>query len=198
MTGFFGVPYIGRYSKGTPNLYVATGFPKWGMTTAMATAKILTDMIQGRENPYAFLFSPSRSILHRQLLCYSAETAVNFLRPTGPRCPHLGCALNWNEREHSWDCACHGSRFDKMGNLLDDPATGNLEEASEKHIVPQFPKRYNCTAFPGPAGWAILLLCVIKILFSFLIPGAFCEKTSKMRDGSTGPFAFVLGGELHR
>lgn len=122
-----GMPYIGQYSKATPNLYVATGFQKWGMSTSMAAAMILTDLLQGKENPYAQLFSPSRSILHRQLLLNGVETTVNLLRPTGPRCPHLGCALHWNKAEHSWDCACHGSRFDKDGKRLNNPATDDMK-----------------------------------------------------------------------
>ncbi len=122
-----GMPYIGRYSNATPNLYVATGFQKWGMSTSMAAALILTDLVQGRQNPYASLFSPSRSILHRQLLCNGVETTVNLIRPTRPRCPHLGCALRWNETEHSWDCPCHGSRFDGEGKLLNNPATDDMQ-----------------------------------------------------------------------
>lgn len=123
-----GMPYIGRYSKSTPNLFVATGFQKWGMTTSMAAAKLLTDLIQERENPYASLFSPSRSILHPQLAINGIETTCNLLRPTKPRCPHLGCALQWNEAEHSWDCPCHGSRFDEEGRVLNNPATDDLKK----------------------------------------------------------------------
>ena len=121
-----GLPYIGQYSASTPNLYVATGFNKWGMTTSMAAAQILTDLVCGKENPYAALFSPSRSILHRQLGVNALEAAVNLLTPSRKRCPHLGCALKWNEQEHSWDCPCHGSRFSGDGRLLDNPATGDL------------------------------------------------------------------------
>lgn len=123
-----GIPYIGSYSRRTPNLYVATGFNKWGMTSSMVAAMVLTDLVRGRENPYADVFSPSRSILHRQLLANGAETTVNLLRPTKPRCPHLGCALQWNAREHSWDCPCHGSRFDETGKLLNNPATDDLKK----------------------------------------------------------------------
>lgn len=122
-----GMPYIGRYSNATPNLYVATGFQKWGMTTSMVAAGILTDLLQDRENPYASLFSPSRSMLHKQLLINGIDATCNLLRPTTPRCPHLGCALRWNQQEHSWDCPCHGSRFDKDGKLLNNPATGDLK-----------------------------------------------------------------------
>ena len=37
-------------------------------------------------------------------------------------CPHMGCELNWNPEELTWDCPCHGSRFDREGNLIDGPA----------------------------------------------------------------------------
>ena len=121
-----GIPYIGQYSASTPNLYVATDFNKWGMTTSMAAAQILTDLVRGRENPYASLFSPSRSILHRQLGVNALESTVNLLTPSRKRCPHLGCALKWNTQERSWDCPCHGSRFSEDGKLLDNPATGDL------------------------------------------------------------------------
>lgn len=121
-----GMPYIGSYSKGTPNLYVATGFQKWGMSNSMLAAGVLTDLVQGKENPYASLFSPQRSMLHKQLLINGAESGVNLIRPTKPRCPHLGCALQWNEMEHSWDCPCHGSRFDKNGSVLNNPAADDM------------------------------------------------------------------------
>ena len=122
-----GIPYIGRYSKATPNLYVATGFQKWGMSTSMVSAILLTDLICGKENPYASLFSPSRSMLHKQLFINGMDAAANLIRPTSPRCPHLGCALRWNPMEHSWDCPCHGSRFDGDGKRLNNPATDDMK-----------------------------------------------------------------------
>ncbi len=121
-----GVPYIGQYSSRTPGLYVATGFNKWGMTSAMTAATVLCDLICGRPDPYGGVFSPSRSILHPQLAVNSFEAVTNILRFTKKRCPHLGCALKWNPQERSWDCPCHGSRFDENGKLLNDPATGDL------------------------------------------------------------------------
>ena len=121
------MPYIGSYSSTTPNLYVATGFQKWGMSSAMMAGMLLTDLIQGKQNPYAALFSPQRSMLHPQLLCNGVESVYNLIRPTRPRCPHLGCALRWNEAEHSWDCPCHGSRFDADGKVLNNPATGDIK-----------------------------------------------------------------------
>ena len=122
------IPYIGQYSKNTPNLYVATGFNKWGMSSAMVAAGILTDLVQRKPNQYAEAFSPSRSMLHRQLGINLLESTKNLLTPTAPRCPHLGCALKWNQQEHSWDCPCHGSRFSEDGELIDNPATGDLKK----------------------------------------------------------------------
>ena len=123
-----GMPYIGQYSAGTPNLYVATGFNKWGMTTSMAAAGLLTDLILGRKNPYEEVFSPSRNMLHPQLGINLMESTKNLLSLSPKRCPHLGCALKWNPREHSWDCPCHGSRFTEDGKLLDNPATRDLKK----------------------------------------------------------------------
>ncbi|MBQ7103258.1 MAG: Rieske 2Fe-2S domain-containing protein, partial [Anaerotignum sp.] len=42
------------------------------------------------------------------------------------RCPHLGCQLEWNPDEKSWDCPCHGSRFDFHGILINNPAQKNI------------------------------------------------------------------------
>lgn len=120
-----GMPYIGRYSSRTPGLYVATGFNKWGMTSSMAAAQLLCDLVQGRQNPYEELFSPSRTMMRRQLAVNIGEAAAGLLSWKTPRCPHMGCALKYNRQEHSWDCSCHGSRFDREGRLLDNPATGD-------------------------------------------------------------------------
>ena len=122
------IPYIGQYSKRTPNLFVATGFNKWGMTSSMVAAMLLCDLVQGKENIYETVFSPQRSIWRRQLLSNGWESIRNLLTPTKPRCPHLGCALKWNRQEHSWDCPCHGSRFSEEGKLLDNPATGDMNK----------------------------------------------------------------------
>lgn len=124
-----GAPYIGPYSKRTPELFVATGFHKWGMTGSMVSAMILADLVMGRENEFAPAFVPSRTLLRPQLAVNVAETLVNFLTPTTRRCPHLGCALKWNSQEHSWDCPCHGSRFAADGKLLENPATGDWHGA---------------------------------------------------------------------
>ena len=120
------IPYIGQYSKSTRDFYVASGFNKWGMTGAMTAAIILSDMILGKENDYADVFNPSRSILKPQLLVNGFEATKNLLTFSKKRCPHLGCTLKWNSTERSWDCPCHGSRFAENGRVLNNPANGDL------------------------------------------------------------------------
>jgi len=161
------VPYIGRYAAGKPDWYVATGFQKWGMTSSMVAAQVLTDRILGRDSPDAEVFDPGRvdektlpgiageSVqavkgLTRRFFQIPSSTAKQLPPGHGGvvfldgekvgvykdregkvyavdiRCPHLGCQLEWNPDEHSWDCPCHGSRFDCTGRLLTGPAQEGL------------------------------------------------------------------------
>ncbi len=121
------MPYIGKYSSRKNDLFVATGFNKWGMCGSMLSAILLTDAIRDVKNEYAEVFLPNRSILHPRLFSNLFETTKNLLTPTAPRCAHLGCALKWNKQEHTWDCACHGSRFTEDGALLNNPANKDLK-----------------------------------------------------------------------
>lgn len=120
------VPYIGNYSKNTENLFVASGFNKWGMTGAMTAAMLLSDAVCKKKNEFLSVFTPSRNIIKPQLFINGFESTKNLLTFSKKRCPHLGCALKWNSAEHSWDCPCHGSRFDEDGKLLDNPANDDL------------------------------------------------------------------------
>ncbi|MGN1042919.1 MAG: FAD-dependent oxidoreductase [Christensenellales bacterium] len=122
-----GAPYIGQYSVNTPNLFVTTGFNKWGMTSSLIGAEILTDLVMEKENRYAELFCPSRSVWHPRLAVNLCKTVLSLLTPTVPRCPHMGCALKYNPQERSWDCACHGSRFTTDKKLIDNPATDDMK-----------------------------------------------------------------------
>lgn len=121
------IPYIGQYSKSTPNLYVATGFNKWGMTSSMIASYLLGDLILGKKNKYEVLFSPNRSMLKPQLLVNSFEAILGYASFKTKRCSHLGCALKWNKHERTWDCPCHGSRYTENGTLIDGPANTNLK-----------------------------------------------------------------------
>ena len=116
------MPYIGRYGA-MKSVYVTTGFNLWGMTGSMVGAMLIRDMLTGRENEYLKVFSPKRRILRLQLFANIGAFLLNMIFPTVKRCPHMGCALKYNKREHSWDCSCHGSRFNEDGKIIDNPST---------------------------------------------------------------------------
>ena len=111
-----------RASGGEPRWYVATGFSKWGMTGSFVAARAIADLILRGESAVEGLFSPRRSMLHPSLFSNLGVSAVDLVKP-GKRCSHMGCSLAHNDVEDSWDCPCHGSRFDEAGNVLDGPAT---------------------------------------------------------------------------
>lgn len=122
------LPFIGRFSRRTPDWYVATGFGKWGMTLSMVSARLLTDLVCGYSSPYEDLYSPLRLHLRAsspRLAVHAAVSAKGLAAGMGHgimRCPHMGCRLTWNPTEATWDCPCHGSRFDRLGQLITGPA----------------------------------------------------------------------------
>lgn len=129
-----GIPFIGSYSVFRPYWYVATGFQKWGMTSAMAAAGIISDKICGIRNPYERIFSPQRVLLRagiKNLMFDIGESVLGLTKglfsKRQRRCRHLGCRLVWNAEEESFDCPCHGSRFSAEGELIDNPAQRGLK-----------------------------------------------------------------------
>ncbi len=122
------VPYIGVLSSLYAGIYVATGFNKWGMTSSMVAARVLTDMLMDKPTAYAEVFRPDRDMIKAQLAVNLFEATANLLTPETKRCTHMGCALKWNSIEHTWDCTCHGSRFTENGKVIDNPAKRDLRE----------------------------------------------------------------------
>lgn len=131
-----GIPFIGQYAKDRPDWYVATGFGKWGMTSAMVSAQLIRDMLLGVTSPEQEVFSPER---------YSAQEFLQTVKDggksvkelsksifLGQACPHLGCHLKKNPEEDTYDCPCHGSRFDSQGNLLEGPALKSMKCARKE------------------------------------------------------------------
>jgi glycine/D-amino acid oxidase-like deaminating enzyme/nitrite reductase/ring-hydroxylating ferredoxin subunit len=49
-------------------------------------------------------------------------------------CPHLGCIVQWNGAEKTWDCPCHGSRFDCLGHVINGPANRDLSALDSKEV----------------------------------------------------------------
>lgn len=163
-----GLPYIGRYRQMSGNVYLATGFRKWGMTGSMVAARQISAMILSK-NEKASVFSPGRSDLSMQAPAIARETGdtvASFLHgyfevpPRGlselenghgglaeygggkigayrdedgglhgvnPVCAHMGCPLKWNAEERTWDCPCHGSRYDLRGKVIEGPACRGLD-----------------------------------------------------------------------
>lgn len=121
------VPYIGRHQKHTENLYVATGFNKWGMTSSMVAANVLADLIIDGNSKWEDLYNPSRSIMRGELFTNLGAATKGLLSVGGPRCSHMGCKLHWNNPESSWDCHCHGSRFDENGHVINNPAKEEIK-----------------------------------------------------------------------
>lgn len=131
--------FIGQFSMFKPYWHLATGFQKWGMTSSMLAAMLIRDEIWDVENPYEQLFLPQRF--------HPAASFKNFAEDMGKsvqgltrgfsllfrrkknhrRCSHMGCELNWNEDEQTWECPCHGSGFDEKGQLLDNPAQTGIK-----------------------------------------------------------------------
>ncbi|MDX8046190.1 FAD-dependent oxidoreductase [Gracilibacillus sp. S3-1-1] len=162
------VPYIGSINKQHPNVYVATGYRKWGMTNSIVAAHILSDSIMQRDNPYKELFKPQRFHADpdiKKFISYNSNVTKEFvtgklnvdennklepetatkmkvdgqivgvfkdkdhkIHAVDTTCTHLGCECNWNNAEKTWDCPCHGSRFNYDGKIIEGPATKNLKQ----------------------------------------------------------------------
>lgn len=222
------IPYIGEFSHFIPNMYIATGFNKWGMTSSNVAANIIVDKILGRENEYEEVFKATRlhpiknnaelgnmiketanslvinkfkvpevvtdedlgdfgladedrngnkentvdlgvasfssidnddnNVAHKadgnftkiendyiykifaniendtgHVLEYKGQKVGFYKDKNGkiytvkPICTHLGCLLSWNNLDKTWDCPCHGSRFNYMGHQLYNPAIRDLD-----------------------------------------------------------------------
>jgi glycine/D-amino acid oxidase-like deaminating enzyme/nitrite reductase/ring-hydroxylating ferredoxin subunit len=169
MESIDGLAFIGRNPMDKDNVFIATGDSGMGMTHGTIAGLVLTDLIQGRNNPWATLYDPSRKTL-RAAGTFVKETAnvsaqyADWIKPVhdpavdhiakdsgavirrgvkrlavyrdqdgklhehSAACPHLGCVVGWNPSEKTWDCPCHGSRFDPLGKVLNGPANRDLAE----------------------------------------------------------------------
>ena len=162
-----GLPYVGHFTSKTPNLYIATGYGKWGMTSSIVSSMLLRDLILEGSSPWQEVYNPSRQTVTASAKNFVVENLnvaekliegkISFppehvdiepgkgeiVRTDGQRtgvykdeqgslhvidttCSHLGCELNWNSAEKSWDCPCHGSRFSYEGGIIEGPAVTPL------------------------------------------------------------------------
>jgi len=163
------IPYIGEFSNHMPNVYVGTGYKKWGVTTSNIAANIIVDKILGNDNEYEDLYKATRlkPIKNIKELGNMVKESINSLiiekmkvpdetinqvkenegkiidmdgEKVGvyknekgeifkvrPVCQHLGCELSWNNLDKTWDCPCHGSRYDYRGHLIYGPSVKDLD-----------------------------------------------------------------------
>lgn len=174
------VPYIGPITNQNQNVYIATGFRKWGMTNGTLAAQLISGYILGEESLFHELFKPSRfktdpSMKHflsqnfdvaahlvegklelvadrperlkktegkviqwkgERAGAYKDENGEIFLLDT--TCTHMGCEVEWNSGEHTWDCPCHGSRFAYNGEVVEGPAKKPLLDLTHE-LYPEAP-----------------------------------------------------------
>ncbi|MET9291366.1 FAD-dependent oxidoreductase [Streptomyces sp. NPDC003077] len=172
------VPLVGPFHAAARHTYVATGFGGWGLSGGAMAGRLLTDLIRGKQPPWAGLYDPRRlrSTLREApaFLKHQAQVARHFvgdrLGPAGSaarvapgtgavvregarhwavyrdedgtahevsaRCTHLGCLIAFNPGEKTWECPCHGSRFDTDGRVLQGPANRPLERRSPERRSP--------------------------------------------------------------
>lgn len=121
-----GLPYIGTISGFEENVFVATGFNMWGMTKSMLAAHIINDLIDGKNNRFACLFSPQRKLAYRPLFKNIGSAVKGMVSFETKRCKHLGCALKYNSIDQTYECPCHGSKYDKDGKIIEGPTQKNL------------------------------------------------------------------------
>ncbi|SFL73375.1 FAD-dependent oxidoreductase [Salibacterium qingdaonense] len=164
------VPYVGEVTTSRPDVYIASGFNKWGMTNSTCAALLLRDLVLKKENPYSELYTPARfyadpSIKH--FLKENVDVAKHLIKgklemphasieglerddaavfmADGQRkgaykdkdgelfivdttCTHMGCEVEWNHGDRTWDCPCHGSRFSCTGEVIEGPAEKPLQK----------------------------------------------------------------------
>lgn len=128
------LPMVGALHPLSSKVMVATGFNKWGLATAGAAAIDIDLMIAGQLQNWKSIFDPWRlslgqvTALAKGGLKFTEHLAKDHvLHRKAPTCTHMGCKLLWNDAEDSWDCPCHGSRFDPEGHVLQGPATKDIE-----------------------------------------------------------------------
>ena len=154
------MPYIGKLKK---NMYIACGYNTWGMTNSVLAARIISDLILGKDNEFKHIFNPNRfnlsniikfpfilasqtkSFFGPKLNKYKSwySNNIKFYHKDGKslatykdskgnmhtihnKCPHFGCSLIFNEKELTWDCPCHSSRFDIDGNCIKGPSNYDI------------------------------------------------------------------------
>jgi nitrite reductase/ring-hydroxylating ferredoxin subunit len=135
-TGTFAATILADLITGKPNDWTERfsphritlgGVPK----LAKMNAKVAVDLVGDRLAPASTGtddLPPGHGTIVRDGLGRTAvyRDDAGTLHAVSARCTHLGCLVRFNQAERSWDCPCHGSRFDADGHVLEGPATKPL------------------------------------------------------------------------
>ena len=148
------LPIIGKLRD--ENIYFATAFNKWGITNGVLTGSIISDLINGNDNEFASLFSYYRGTNFRKIFRSFSFVFYNLLsffngqriksindcdkhysivvdkngkeHKVISKCPHMRCKVIFNDFDETWDCPCHGSRFDIDGKVIKGPSVSSLKK----------------------------------------------------------------------
>ncbi|PST82818.1 oxidoreductase [Pedobacter yulinensis] len=166
-----GLPYIGAMPGSGDRIFTGTGFNGNGMIFGTLTGMIVSDLILGKQNPYAALFDPGRvkpvasftefvkeqadvayhfiadrfraedlpeladlGVNEGKVVSYDGKKIAIYKDETGkvtalsPTCTHAGCIVDFNPLEKTWDCPCHGGRYDLQGRVITGPPQKALKQ----------------------------------------------------------------------
>lgn len=159
------IPMVGKIHPDEENIFVITGFSKWGLANAAISAELIRDLLSDNDNPYSEMFDPHREIpdatslvekeesteynasIHKKkvealekgeaLIIEENDDKIGIykdnegtLHQLDTTCTHLGCGVEWNDGDKTWDCPCHGSRFKATGEVVAGPATEPLKKVT--------------------------------------------------------------------
>ncbi|HEY8445066.1 MAG TPA: FAD-dependent oxidoreductase, partial [Bacilli bacterium] len=154
------LPFVGKVDE---NIYIATGYGKWGMTNGVASSLLIRDIIMKEDTIYKDAFHPYRCVTNKQFWQYTfgmVKTIIkskkfyehltdinvgegriikfrnkqygvyrdedNTVYIADVACTHMGCGLLFNKIDRTYDCPCHGSKFNYDGKLISGPAKKDL------------------------------------------------------------------------
>ena len=149
------LPFVGALKT---NLFIATGFNTWGMTNSNIASLVISDILTNKKNNYINLFNPYRNLSIKKISNIFNNTIYNsyafvksklnkhriikidgikygeYIDDLGKQhlvkitCPHMKCNLVFNSEDTTWECPCHGSKFDIDGNIIKGPSTKNIKD----------------------------------------------------------------------
>lgn len=124
------MPYIGYIKK---NLIISTGFNTWGMSNSILSGKIVKDLLENKYNEYIKLFNPKRNLFNTNTLKNIYLNLKGYINGmtynkniNKKKCPHAKGILIYNEIENTYDCPCHGSRFNCNGKCFNGPSNEDI------------------------------------------------------------------------